>query len=55
MAPDNMGRLLAAHLSAGDILVDLAWNIDCVEVLTWCHEHGVRYLNTSVELLDPYA
>ena len=55
VAPDNLGRLLAAHLSAGDILVDLAWNIDCVEILTWCHEHGVRYLNTSVELWDPDA
>ena len=24
----NMGRLLGKHLSAGDLLIDLAWNID---------------------------
>ena len=51
---DNLGMILAAHLSAGDILIDLAWNIDCCEIVQWCHDHGVLYLNTSVELWDPY-
>jgi homospermidine synthase len=37
------------------VLIDLAWNIDCCELLQWCHDHGVLYLNTSVELWDPYA
>src|SRR5262249_15927864 len=47
--------LLARHLSSGDLLIDLAWNIDCCEIVQWCHEHGVLYINTSVELCDPYA
>jgi homospermidine synthase len=51
----NMGSLLAKHLSAGDLLIDLAWNIDCCEILRWCHDRGVLYVNTSVELWDPYA
>src|SRR6516162_2140222 len=55
VAPDNLGPLLARHLSAGDLLIDLAWNIDCCEIVEWCHEHGVLYINTSVELWDPYA
>ena len=55
VAPDNMGALLAQHLSTGDLLIDLAWNIDCSEIVQWCHEHGVLYINTSVELWDPYA
>jgi homospermidine synthase len=55
VAPDNMGALLAQHLSTGDLLIDLAWNIDCCEIVQWCHEHGVLYINTSVELWDPYA
>jgi homospermidine synthase len=55
VAPDNLGPLLARHLSAGDLLIDLAWNIDCCEIVQWCHEHGVLYINTSVELWDPYA
>jgi homospermidine synthase len=38
----------------GDLLLDLAWNIDNPTVLQWCRDHGVRYLNTSVEVWDPY-
>ena len=52
---DNLGSLLGEHLSAGDLLIDLAWNIDCCEIVQWCHDHGVPYVNTSVELWDPYA
>jgi homospermidine synthase len=51
---DNMGTLLGKYLSAGDVLIDLAWNIDAAELLQWCHDHGVLYINTSVELWDPY-
>ena len=52
---DNMGTLLGEYLSAGDLLIDLAWNIDCGEIVQWCHDRGVLYINTSVELWDPYA
>ncbi|HEX9046359.1 MAG TPA: saccharopine dehydrogenase C-terminal domain-containing protein [Verrucomicrobiae bacterium] len=54
VTPDNMATLLGKYLSAGDVLIDLAWNIDCAELLQWCHDHGVLYINTSVELWDPY-
>jgi homospermidine synthase len=50
----NMGSLLGKHLSEGDVLIDLAWNIDACEILQWCHDHGVPYVNTSVEVWDPY-
>ncbi len=52
---ENMGTLLAKHVGPGDLLIDLAWNIDAIEILQWCHDHGVRYINTSTELWDPYA
>jgi homospermidine synthase len=52
---ENMGALLGRHLSAGDLLIDLAWNIDACEILQWCHDHGILYINTSVEVWDPYA
>lgn len=55
ITPENMGRLLAKYLKAGDLLIDLAWNIDCCDILQWCHNRGVLYINTSVELWDPYA
>lgn len=51
---ENLGSLLGGHLGPGDLLIDLAWNIDCCEILQWCHDHGVMYLNTSIELWDPY-
>lgn len=54
VAPENLGRLLSHHVGPGDLLIDLAWNIDCCEILQWCHDHGVMYLNTSVEVWDPY-
>ena len=49
----NMTKLLAKHVGPGDILIDLAWNIDACEILQWCHDHGVRYINTSTELWGP--
>jgi homospermidine synthase len=55
VTPGNLGSLLGQHLSTGDLLIDLAWNIDCCEIVQWCHARGVLYVNTSVELWDPYA
>lgn len=52
---ENMGKLLAKHVGQGDILIDLAWNIDALELLQWCRDNGVRYINTSTELWDPYS
>jgi homospermidine synthase len=51
----NMPAVLAKYLKAGDLLIDLAWNIDCCEILQWCHDRGVLYVNTSTEEWDPYA
>ncbi len=51
---EDLDAFLGERVGAGDILLDLAWNIDCPTILQWCRDHGVRYLNTSVELWDPY-
>ncbi|MGA8890722.1 MAG: saccharopine dehydrogenase C-terminal domain-containing protein [Anaeromyxobacteraceae bacterium] len=51
---ENMASLLDKHVGEGDVLIDLAWNIDACEILQWCHDHGVLYVNTSVEVWDPY-
>src|SRR5262249_3397629 len=53
--PENLGSLLGQHLSAGDLLIDLAWNIDCCEILQWCHDRGGLYSTTSGEVWVPYA
>ncbi len=54
ITPDNLGEVLGRFLRPGDLLIDLAWNIDCLEILTWCHDRDVLYINTSVEVWDPY-
>src|SRR5687768_13788894 len=54
ITPENLGDVLGKHLADGDLLIDLAWNIDCCELLEWCRDKGVLYLNTSVEVWDPY-
>ncbi len=51
---ENLDATLSELLGAGDVLIDLAWNIDLGELLEWCRVHDVRYLNTSVEVWDPY-
>lgn len=55
ITPENLSSMLSTRTAAGDLLVDLTWNIDTAEIVDWCHHHGVRYLNTSVEVWDPYA
>ncbi len=55
VTPENLGTVLGTYLSRGDLLVDLAWNIDAGDILQWCHDHGVLYVNTSTEVWDPYA
>ncbi|HXC19044.1 MAG TPA: saccharopine dehydrogenase NADP-binding domain-containing protein [Acidimicrobiales bacterium] len=52
---DNLAETLSAHLGDGDLLIDLAWNIGLEDLLDWCRDNGVRYLNTSVEVWDPYV
>ena len=54
VTPENMDSFLAERVGGGDMLLDLAWNIDTITILEWCRTHNVRYLNTSVEVWDPY-
>jgi homospermidine synthase len=54
VTPDNLDTFLTARVGPGDLLLDLAWNIDNPTILQWCRDHHVLYLNTSVEVWDPY-
>jgi homospermidine synthase len=55
ITPKTMEKTLEKYVGRGDLIIDLAWNIDCNDILQWCHDHDVMYVNTSVELWDPYA
>ena len=50
----NYQKLLAKYAGPGDMIIDLAWNIDCWAILDWCRTNRVLYVNTSVEEWDPY-
>ncbi len=52
LTKDNLFSVLSNYLSAGDVLLDLAWSIDTCALINWAHEKGVLYLNTSLELWD---
>ena len=51
---ENYPNLLKKYTGPGDLIIDLAWNIDCLEMLQWCRDNNVLYVNTSVEVWDPY-
>ncbi|PIP67968.1 MAG: homospermidine synthase [Candidatus Omnitrophica bacterium CG_4_9_14_0_2_um_filter_42_8] len=51
----NYPVLLKKYAGAGDLIIDLAWNIDCIEILQWARDNKVLYVNTSVEVWDPYS
>jgi homospermidine synthase len=52
--PQNYAKLLRKYVSPGDLIIDLAWNIDCISMLQWCRDNQVLYVNTSLEVWDPY-
>ncbi len=51
---DNYKVILKEYVGKGDLIIDLAWNIDCRAMLQWCRDNAVLYVNTSVEEWDPY-
>jgi homospermidine synthase len=55
LTQQNYASVLAELVRPGDMIVDLSWNVETLDMLTWCGEHDVRYINTSVEEWDPYG
>ena len=49
---DNFDDTMEEFLQDGDLLIDLAYDIDCRELLQYCRDHKILYLNTSVEEWD---
>jgi homospermidine synthase len=55
LSQDNYATLLAELVGPGDVIVDLSWNVETLDMLAWCGARNVRYINTSVEEWDPYG
>ena len=54
LTKENLDQFLSRFLSEGDFLLDLAWNIGANSMIQWAHDHGVIYVNTSLEEWEPY-
>jgi homospermidine synthase len=54
ITPENYQAVLGARVGPGDLVIDLAWNIDTLAMLDWCRNHGVQFINASLEVWDPY-
>jgi homospermidine synthase len=52
---ENLESLLRKFVTKGDFLIDLAYEIDTIELLEFCRKYGVLYVNASVEIWNPYA
>lgn len=55
VTPLNLPRLLSTHVGQGGLIVDLAWSIDCFDILAWAHHNEVLYVNASLESWDPVS
>ena len=54
ITPKNLKKVLDKYAGKNALIVDLAWNIGAMDIITWCHNNNTLYANTSVELWDPY-
>ena len=54
ITPENYSVVLKKYVGRGDLIIDLAWNIETIVMLQWCRDNEVLYINTSVEEWDPY-
>ena len=52
---ENITSVLSQFVHRGDLLIDLAWEIDTLTFLEWCYDNGVMYINASVEEWEPYG
>ncbi|MBU4453512.1 MAG: saccharopine dehydrogenase NADP-binding domain-containing protein, partial [Euryarchaeota archaeon] len=50
---ENLDHVLSKYVDNEGLLIDLAWNIGANDIIKWCHDHEVLYVNTSVEVWDP--
>jgi homospermidine synthase len=55
LTSENYASVLSGLVGPGDVIVDLSWNVETFDMLQWCAEHKVNYINTSLEEWDPYG
>jgi homospermidine synthase len=49
LTPDNHATLLTRQLRPGDVLLNLAVEVSSLDLIGWCQQHDVLYLDTCIE------
>lgn len=49
LTPGNHRRLLARHVAPGDLLLNLSVDVSSLDLVRYCAEHDVLYVDTSIE------
>jgi len=49
IVPDNLDRILSAHVGAGDLVLNLSVEVSSHDLIDWCSRHGTLYLDTCIE------
>ena len=49
ITPENVEKILSAHLQPQDILIDLATGIPTIDLIDWCQRNNILFLNTAIE------
>lgn len=47
---DNYKELFSKYVGHGDIIIDLAVELETGDIIEWCHNNGVLFINTALEL-----
>ncbi|HEY0938645.1 MAG TPA: saccharopine dehydrogenase C-terminal domain-containing protein [Steroidobacter sp.] len=49
LTPGNHRRILARHVKAGDLVLNLSINVSSLDLVRFCSEVGALYVDTSIE------
>jgi homospermidine synthase len=45
---ENLNQVLSKYLDSGGLIIDLGVNIGTKDIIKWCHDHQVLYVNVNV-------
>lgn len=49
LTPGNHRRVLSRHVKAGDLILNLSVNVSSLDLVRFCADEGVLYVDTSIE------
>jgi len=49
---ENYKDILSQYLKTDDVFINLSWSVSSHAMIEWCHNRGVLYLDTAMELWE---